>query len=105
MKANMTVCIKVIRAIDAAGGKITSYALLANVDIRDTERSTASDIAAGWISTLRRYGFLRVAKGEKVKGPSRQLQVYQLTDWGRRYKVRKASDALRKVAANPRKGD
>jgi hypothetical protein len=57
------------------------------------------NIAAGWISTLRRYGFLRIVRGVKVRGPRRSLQTYELTDWGKRFKAGKA--ALRMVANPP----
>jgi hypothetical protein len=95
--------VKAIRSLDSQEIPITSQAILEVVKIRDTERSTALDIAAGWISTLRRYGFLRISKGEKVQGPSRQVQVYRLTDWGRRYKAKGATEGLR-IAANPQDG-
>ena len=104
MKATTDRCLKVARDLDARGEPITSQALVEAIKIKDTERSSALDIAAGWISTLRRYGLLKPAKGEKVPGPRRHLQVYRLTDWGRRYKQKKASERATKIAANP-KGD
>ena len=98
--SRLKVFVKALRNLDSEGIPITSQALLGVVKIRDTERSTALDIAAGWISTLRRYGFLSVSKGQKVPGESRQLQVYRLTDWGKRYKLKGATEGLR-IAANP----
>ena len=98
--SRLKVFVKALRSLDSEGIPITSQALLGAVKIRDTARSTALDIAAGWISTLRRYGFLSISKGEKVPGPSRHLQVYRLTDWGRRYKAKGATEGLR-IAANP----
>jgi len=86
----------------ADGTPITSQALAEAVGIQPTDRSAALDIAAGWISTLRRYGFLRVLRAEKVKGPQRRLQVYELTDWGMRYKAGKRAKASLRIAANPR---
>jgi hypothetical protein len=101
MKATTNKCLKAIRDLDEKGEPVTSMALRDALNIPDTDRSTALDIAAGWISTLRRYGFLRAVRGKKVMGPRRSVQVYELTDWGRRYKVgKKAKPALR-VAANP----
>ena len=104
MKASVKSCIKLFRDLDSAEEPITSLALVEAFNIADTEKSTAMDIGAGWISTMRRYGFLRAVKGSKVDGPSRQLQVYQLTEWGRRYKVKAYLEvpALR-IAANPGK--
>lgn len=94
-----------MRDLEEAGEPITSHALVEVLNIQDTELSTAMDIAAGWISTMRRYGFLAAVKGSKVDGPSRQLQVYRLTDWGRRYKVKASSPAASelRIAANPGK--
>ncbi len=105
MKASVKNCIKLFRDLDSAGDPITSMALVEAFGIADTERSTSMDIGAGWISTMRRYGFLRAVKGSKVDGPSRQLQVYQLTDWGRRYKTKASPMAASelKIAANPGK--
>jgi hypothetical protein len=91
-----------MRDLEAAGKPITSLALRDAVGIQDTERSTALDVAAGWISTLRRYGFLKALRGEKVPGPTRAVQVYRLTDWGKRYKIGKQSKQTLRVAANPR---
>lgn len=101
MKATTDGCLKAIRALAEKGEPITSQALCAAIGIKETERSSALDIAAGWLSTLRRYGFLKVLKGQKVKGPWRRLQVYALTDWGMRYKVRKQAQRIPRIAANP----
>lgn len=101
MKATTTRCLKAIRDLAKRGEPITSHALRDALGIQDTERSTALDVAAGWISTLRRYGFLKVAKGEKVKGPSRQVQVYKITDWGMWYKAEKQAKRSLRIAANP----
>jgi hypothetical protein len=101
MKATTDRCLKVARDLEARGEPLTSQALAEAIQIKETERSSALDIAAGWISTLRRYGFLKASRGEKVRGPSRHLQVYHLTDWGRRYKVKKTSAKSSKIAANP----
>ena len=106
MKATTNKCLKVLRDLHEAGEPITSMALCEALEISDTDRSTAMDIAAGWISTLRRYGFLAISKGEKVDGPRRQVQVYRLTDWGQRFKVKgKVSLPTQelKIAANPGK--
>lgn len=101
MKATTDRCLKAMRKMAKAGEPITSQALVDAVGIDDTPRSSALDVAAGWISTLRRYGFLKISKGQKVKGAQRQLQVYELTDWGIRYKSKqKAQEGLR-IAANP----
>lgn len=101
MKATTDRCLKAMRKMAQAGDPITSQALVDAIGIDDTERSSAMDIAAGWISTLRRYGFLKAAKGQKVKGAQRQLQVYVLTDWGIRYKSKKKSQEGLRIAANP----
>jgi hypothetical protein len=101
MKATTNRCLKVIRDLAKRGEPITSQALRDALGILDTDRSTALDIAAGWISTLRRYGFLKVARGEKVQGPRRQIQVYRLTDWGMRYKAEKQAKRTLRIAANP----
>ena len=101
MKATTDRCIKAMRKMAKYGKPITSQALVEAVGIKDTERSAALDIAAGWISTLRRYGLVRVSKGQSVDGPSRKLKVYELTEWGKRYKKdAKAEEGLR-IAANP----
>jgi hypothetical protein len=104
MKATTNRCLKAIRAMEKAGDQITSMALRDALQIPATARSTALDVAAGWISTLRRYGFLRVAKGVRAPGPARSLQVYELTDWGHRYKAGKQVKAQKpglRIAANP----
>ncbi len=101
MKATTDRCLKVARDLDARGEPLTSQALVEAIRIQPTERSSALDIAAGWISTLRRYGFLKAVNGQKVPGPSRALQVYRLTDWGRRYKQKKSAARTLKIAANP----
>ncbi len=101
MKATTNKCLKVMRDLAKAGDPITSMAIRDALKISDTERSSALDIAAGWISTLRRYGFLKVSRGVRAPGPTRSLQVYELTSWGIRYKEKKASGRALKVAANP----
>ncbi len=105
MKANVNRYLKALRDLEGAGEPITSHGLMKAVGIEDTDRSTALDIAAGWISTLRRYGFLRILVGQKVDGPRRKLQVYQLTKWGWRYKKKAAPMAASqlKIAANPKR--
>lgn len=101
MKATTNRCLKAIRDLEKRGAAITSLALRDAVGIPDTDRSTALDVAAGWISTLRRYGFLRVVKGARAPGPTRSVQVYELTDWGRRYKAGKQAKPTLRIAANP----
>jgi len=101
MKATTNRCMKVIRDLADAGEPITSLALRDLLKIKPTEKSTALDIAAGWISTLRRYGFLKVVKGEKVQGPQRPVQVYMITEWGKRYKNAKQGERSMRIAANP----
>lgn len=101
MKATTSRCLKALRELEQSGEPLTSQALAEAVGIQPTERSSALDIAAGWISTLRRYGFLKASRGEKVQGPVRALQVYKLTDWGHRYKAGKQAKATPRIAANP----
>lgn len=101
MRATTGRCLKAIRDLEKAGAAITSMALRDAVGIQDTDRSTALDIAAGWISTLRRYGMLKVARGVRAPGPIRSVQVYELTDWGRRYKAGKQAKPALRIAANP----
>jgi hypothetical protein len=101
MKATTNRCLKAIRDLDQAGKPITSMALRDVLGIQPTALSTALDIAAGWISTLRRYGMLKVSRGERAQGPVRSVQVYELTDWGRRYKAGKKAKSGLKIAANP----
>jgi hypothetical protein len=98
--SRLKVFMKALRRLDKAGIPITSQALLKVVKIHETELSTPLDIAAGWISTFRRYGFLAVIKGEKVPGPKRQLQVYRLTEWGKKYRGKEETEELQ-IAANP----
>ena len=102
MKATTDRCLKAMKKMTSEGAPITSFALVEALDIQPTALSTALDIAAGWISTLRRYGMLKAARVEKVRGPVRRLQVYELTDWGVRYKAGKKAKATLRVAANPR---
>lgn len=101
MKASTSSCLKAARDLEEAGQPVTSQALVEAVGIQPTKRSSAMDIAAGWISTLRRYGLLKAVKGERAPGPVRQLQVYRLTDWGKRYTIKRQKSALR-IAANPK---
>ena len=101
MKATTNRCLKAIRDLEKKGQPITSMALRDAIGIPDTNRSTALDVAAGWISTLRRYGFLKVSRGERAPGPVRSVQVYYLTDWGRRYKAGKLAKPTMRIAANP----
>ena len=100
-KSSIEKWVKALRKMSEEERPITSQALVEVMRISDTDRSSALDIAAGWISTLRRYGFLRALRGSKVAGPRRRLQVYELTNWGHRYKAKgKATGGLR-IAANP----
>jgi hypothetical protein len=100
-KSSIEKWIKAFRKMSEDGTPITSLAVVEAMKISDTERSSALDIAAGWISTMRRYGLIRAVRGQKVSGPRRQLQVYELTNWGHRYKAKgKATGGLR-IAANP----
>ena len=89
MKATTNKVLKAVRDLAKRNEPITSLAIVQLLDLKATERSTALDIAAGWISTLRRYGFLRICHGVKALGPQRQLQVYKITDWGLRYKTKR----------------
>lgn len=89
MKATTNRVLRAARGLANRQEPITSQAIVDALQIQKTERSTALDIAAGWISTLRRYGFLKASRGEKVQGPHRQLQVYKITDWGLRYKTKR----------------
>ena len=101
-KSSIEKWVEALREMEEEKTPITSLALVEAMEISDTDRSSALDIAAGWISTLRRYGLLKPVRGRKVDGPRRQLQVYELTNWGRRYKEKgKATGGLR-IAANPR---
>ena len=101
MKATTDRCLKAMRKMAQAGEPITSQALMDAVGIEDTDRSSALKVSAGWISTLRRYGFLKISKGQKVKGAQRQLQVYELTEWGKRYKKDAKAEGGLRIAANP----
>jgi hypothetical protein len=92
MKVTTNNCLKVVRDLAKRNEPITSLALVEAMDIQKTERSTALDIAAGWISTLRRYGFLKALAGERVQGPHRQLKVYEITKWGKNYKKAKREE-------------
>lgn len=97
-------CLEAVRTIARSGEPITSVALQALMKYPDTERSSALDIAAGWICNLRRWGYLRIKKGAKVQGPRRQLQVYELTSWGERFGVGSAKRRPHlRLAANPKK--
>lgn len=101
MKVTTNKCLRTVRDLAKREAPITSQALVEALEIEDTEKSTALDIAAGWISTLRRYGFLKIVKGEKVQGPHRMLQVYKITDWGTRYKPKQKARGEIRVASNP----
>jgi hypothetical protein len=101
MRPSLKQYVNALRELAGRGDPITSQALVDLLDIQDSENSSALKIAGGWISTLRRYGMLKAVKGQKVQGPERQLQVYELTDWGMRYKAGRAKQQLR-VAANPK---
>lgn len=90
-----------VRAIDSRGDPITSLALLEELDIKAAERSSAMAVSAGWISNLRRWGYIKRQSGVKVKGPQRILQVYALTDWGKTFRMRGSSQAPLRMVANP----
>ena len=96
-------CLLGLRAIEERGDSITSIALLEEMGFEDTERTDAEDIASGWISTLRRGGFLKKQTGIKVKGPHRSLQVYKLTPYGIAFKIHGEARAALRIAANPPK--
>jgi hypothetical protein len=104
MKITVQKCLKLIRELAEAGEPITSQAFVDHFDIQPTKLSKALDIGAGWVSNLRRWGLIRRAPGRlKVDGPQRKLQVYEITEWGRKYKVqgvKKVKSTLR-IAANP----
>ncbi len=103
MKITVTKCIKLIRELDKAGKPITSLAFVEAFDIQPTANSTPIDIGAGWISNLRRWGLVKRAAGRmKVDGAQRKLQVYEITDWGLRYKGKKQERVPLRIAANPR---
>ena len=108
MKINTHNCIKAIRKMSDEGVPLTSQALLEAMRMEPTERSTAQELAAGWICNLRRCGLVRPVRGQKVDGPQRKLQVYELTRWGLRFKAKgKAASTgpgLR-IAANPKNND
>lgn len=98
--------LKAVREIAKTGAPITSEALANHMKLGETERSSALDLAAGWISNLRRWGFVRILRGVKVQGPQRHLQVYALTEWGKAFTGKKARQtSLQRVAANPGKGE
>jgi hypothetical protein len=100
----------------------TAAQLADEAGFKATARSKATDIAAGWISKLVRWGYVR--RVESPEGPARGVSgrpqgFYALTKWGvnkkapkRKYwegfeglkkpKPKKASGSER-IAANPRK--
>jgi len=65
----------------------TARDLTDTLGIERTEKSGATAIAAGWISTFRRWGYLKLA-GELKSTGGRPAKKYQLTAWGIRF-VRK----------------
>lgn len=101
MKSSTLKILNAARALEKKGSPITSQSIMEAAGIRDSDRSSAMDISAGWISTLRRYGLLKASRGEKVRGPRRQVQVYVLTAWGRRYKSKAKVKGTLRIAANP----
>jgi hypothetical protein len=98
-------CLEAVRKISKSGEPITSAALLEIMRYQETDKSDPMDIAAGWICNLRRWGYLKIVRGEKVPGPSRQLQVYKLTSWGEQFHKKGAARQSLKVAANPEKNE
>jgi len=59
-----------------------------------TERSKPEDIAAGWISKLVRWGYLRRAASperDNERRAGRPVQWYELTAWGKMKEKPKAS--------------
>ena len=95
----------------------TAAQLAAQARFKATERSRSTDIAAGWISKLVRWGYLRrvpppndTPQGEKGGRPE---GWYELTRWGlikhapqrkfwEAFKPQKAKMSLpKKAAANP----
>lgn len=101
MRVTTKICIVALRKMAEEGVPITSQALVDAIGIQPTELSTSLDIAAGWMSNMRRCGLIRSVRGVKVDGPQRKLQVYELTLWGQRFKAGKKT--VLKIAANPRK--
>jgi hypothetical protein len=98
----------------------TAAQLAKAAGFKATERSKATDIAAGWISKLVRWGYVRRVEPSRDASPTtggRPQRFYELTNWGlikkapkRKYwegfdgadkpKPKKASRSDR-IAANP----
>ena len=74
----------VLKAARRVGDELTSVSLAEEAGI---ERA----LAAGWLSKFWRWGY--VNREGKVKGPERQLRVYTLTRWGKRFRPAKAEKA------------
>lgn len=76
----------------------TAAQLAEEAGFKATERSGARDIAAGWISKLVRWGYVkRVGKDESAGG--RPVVRYELTTWGLKFRPAGAK-AHRRAAAN-----
>jgi len=63
----------------------TAAQLAHEAGFADTARSRATDIAAGWISKLVRWGYAKRSgrlKSDSAASGGRPVAVYELTKWG-----------------------
>ena len=85
------------RKVVARGDPLTSTAVAQETGLPVTH-------ASAWLCKFFRFGY--TLRKEKVPTNRRWAWVWELTDWGHRYKVKGAEPARRytaKVAANPKK--
>lgn len=82
------------RRIAERGEDLTSIVLGAEAKLPTRE-------ASAWLSKFYRWGYALKIGRQGTKG--RPATIWQLTDWGLRYKVGKRAKTTLKLAANPRR--
>jgi hypothetical protein len=71
------------RASHGGEREFSSFDLVPEAGFRPTRRSSAVQIASGWLSKLTRWGYVR-RKGAEPHG-KRWVRLYALTKWGKSY--------------------
>jgi hypothetical protein len=71
--------------------------------IKGTKVSSAERIASAWLGKFHRWGY--VLRTGSAKGEKRWIGIYEMTDWGMRFKPsdKKIREKKEKKAAGPEK--
>lgn len=78
------VLLAVRRASHDGERKFTAIDLASEARFEDTEASSKEKLAAGWLSKMARWGYVK--RSGSAKGESRWIRTFELTEYGKNRK-------------------